>query len=525
MIGNERLAPTARTKAAEKLITLEDAAGGDFLFEMLRSASADSRLAALGSLREWDVETDFSQSDRASRVLTLLNDPDERLVEAAAKLCTSRSIPGTESRLIALLARARLHNTVPIAEELAAVANSRRAVDVLLPQVLKADTDEFSQRTGYTFRKLLEHPDSEVSGPVRRAVYNYTLRFEKQRYDQILVEHLAKSAGQDAIPVLEDIVKNASDAVSRAYAVEALARLQPDKAVDLLIEHIEREGARSYIVRLLRQYATERQFDRFAPIVIDSFQKSGKQFDREAVRLFLIESGSRGQQLVKDHMNELDDDARMWATWKLEGMDLVAALAELHAAGVIRSAPSELLNEMQEVGNRRNVAEPLDTSDPDTLVAALAWDGIVTMFDTEADAIPCDHDRLILQFAEGSDGQFVPRWPVQFWHRASKDDYDGPYSVQFVFKNRLFRIGAENYGDWYDVDAVVRLINFALETVGQPQRFITLDSDGQIASFVFADPAAFLPIAKKYRLPLSEDASKAMREGIEFERRVIDPTN
>jgi HEAT repeat protein len=521
MIGNESLPPSARTKAAENLIDLQDAAGETFLLNLLQSESADLRLASLESLRSWEPRVDLSKPDRSSRALTLLSDPDERVALAAAKLCTFRSIRGTESKLVELLKSGRLKNPGPFAFELAEIASTKRAVDALLPHVFQEDAEEFSQWTGYAFDKLIEHPDPEVSGPARRALYEYTLRFSKQRYDQILVEYLAKAAGPDAIPVLEDVLKNAGDTVSRTYAVAALARLQPETAIDGLIDHIRREGARSDIVRRLRKHASEADFDRIAPVLVEWSQRSGKPFDDEIVRLFLTELGSRGEQFVKVRLDELTADARMWAAWKLEGLNLVKALEELHAAGVIQSPPNALLDKMQQSRNRRDTG-PLDTSDPDALVGALIWDGTATMFDVETSTIPCHHDRLILDLAEASHGQFAPEWPIQFWHRASEDDYNGPYSVQFVVKGRVFRTGAENYGDWYDVDAIVRLINFALETGGQPQRFITLDSEDQIAAFVFADPAAFLPIAEKCRLPLSDDPSKAMRQGIEFERRVLE---
>jgi hypothetical protein len=129
---------------------------------------------------------------------------------------------------------------------------------------------------------------------------------------------------------------------------------------------------------------------------------------------------------------------------------------------------------------------------------------------------------LIHEFAEASSGRFNPQWPVQFWLRKDENDDNAPYILQFVYRDRLFRIGAENYGDWYDVVAVSRIINFALETAGQPERFIALHSDGQFAKFVFADPAVFVPLADKYSLPLSKDPSQAMRKGIEFERQAIE---
>jgi hypothetical protein len=96
------------------------------------------------------------------------------------------------------------------------------------------------------------------------------------------------------------------------------------------------------------------------------------------------------------------------------------------------------------------------------------------------------------------------------------------YTVRFVYKGRLYCFGAENYGDWYDVDAVHRALNFALEKADQRERFIALESDGQIAAFVFADPARFVPLAKKHGLPLSNGANSAMRKGKEFERKTIE---
>ena len=522
IMRDESLPPSARTKAAEDLIALKDDSGEKFLFDGLQADSADLRLASLKSLREWNVDVDFSKPDRSSRVLSLLHDSDERVVEAAAALSRYRSIPGTEDKLVELLENGRLKKPEPIAEELAQVASTRRAVDALLPHVLKDKEGEFSHWTGYTFRKLVEHPDPEVSGPVRKMLYEYTLRFPKQRYEQHLVEPLAKSAGHEAIPVLEDILENAKDPVSRMYAVEALARLQPEKAIDLLLNQIKIEGARGGIISSLRKYASEKDYTRIAPVLTERSQRSGKAFDSDVVRLFLLELGPRGEAFVKANMDKLTDDARMWATWKLEGLDVMNALEEFHTAGVVQSKPSELIEKMKQSRNQQWEAKSLDTSDPDSLVGALASEGIVMMFDAETGMIPCHHDRLILQFAEASNGQFSPQWPIQFWHQQNEEDYNAPYTVQFVYKDRVFRIGAENYGDWYDVDAVVRLINFVLETCGQSQRFITLDSDGQIAAFVFANPTVFLPIAEKYRLPLSDDPSKAMREGLEFEKQVLD---
>lgn len=521
MVSDERLDPRGRTKAAEVLIIFAEPAGEKLLRDMLQSPRVELRLAALQSLGEWELKLDLSKSDWATRVHSLLDDSDQRVVEEAAKVCRYRKIPGSEDKLIAVLEKNNLKNPATIANQLAEIATTKRAVGALLPHVLKDNSDKDYHWTGFSFRNLIENPDPEVSGPVRKAVYEYLLQFRAQRYDQTLVRDLVDVVGADAISVLEDIKRNARDPVSRSYALDALARLQPEKAIDLITQHIDAEGYRSDISKL-RDYVAENDFDRIAPIVLNVCQRSNRPMDRGIVELFWTKFGIRGRQFVKEHMDNLDEHARMWATWKLENRDLVAALTEMQSAGIIQMAPHEVLQKMQEEHKEYDDLTPLDTSDPYSLTGALVTAGIVVKFDTESDMLPSYHDRLILEFADASNGRFAPQWPIQTWHQANEEDYDAPYTVQFVLKNRLFQTGAENYGDWYDVEAVVRLINFALEIAGDRRCYIALATGDQTASFVFADPVAFLPIAKKYGLPISRDPTEAIRQGIEFEKRVID---
>src|SRR4051812_43071427 len=69
------------------------------------------------------------------------------------------------------------------------------------------------------------------------------------------------------------------------------------------------------------------------------------------------------------------------------------------------------------------------------------------------------------------------------------------------------------------VTAPRQALNFALADAGQPERYLALESDGQVAQFVLTDPAAFLPVAERYGLPLSGDPTAAMRKGKEYEQR------
>lgn len=86
----------------------------------------------------------------------------------------------------------------------------------------------------------------------------------------------------------------------------------------------------------------------------------------------------------------------------------------------------------------------------------------------------------------------------------------------------MYQFNAENFGDWYDVAAMQSALNFALVDQGHKERFIPLAGDGQCASYVFADPPVFLAFAEKYRLPLAKDAAEAVRQGQQYEKRVIE---
>src|SRR5262249_36527199 len=160
-------------------------------------------------------------------------------------------------------------------------------------------------------------------------------------------------------------------------------------------------------------------------------------------------------------------------------------LTDLHAAKVIPQKADELLAKMAE--RKDENGETLDTTQPATLWHALGHAGLTTHFDTETGFVPCHHEELIRDFAGNSGGRFKSECPIQIWHRQGEDDYDSSYTVQLLYRDRLYRFEAENYGDYYDVEAVVRALNTALENNGQDERYIGLYTGDQCACFVFAD--------------------------------------
>jgi hypothetical protein len=511
-------------RTAHTLIVLGDPEGERFLIECLRSRRPSSRKAALEMLREWDIRPDFGDPERAGLALSLIDDPDPEVAEAAVQLCAFRKIPGTEARLVALLQSGRARDPRSVARELAEVAESAEGIRVMLAFLLKDRPKRHEQWTGWRLERLIKSPDPKVAEPVRTAFRDFMLGYTGQdRYDQSVVHDLAMVADTGMVPILEDIAARARDPVATLYAKQALARLRPDAAVKRLLQFIRPEGPYDMEVDALREFAAEKDADRIiAALLGDPRERRRRVISLSVTRLFLERLGARGRRTIQENMDGLEPQARMWALWKLKGLTLSTALDDLHAAGVVAVASGPLLERMRQDQGFLDDHGPLDMSDPNTLIGAFSHAGILTTFDVETDELPCDHDRLILRFAENSRGEFTAECPVQAWHRKSEDDFDGPYTVRFLYKGRLYRFGAENRGDWYDVEAVQRALNFALEQAGQRERFLALESDGQIASFVFANPEVFLPLADKYGLPLSADANEAMRKGKEFEQKVFE---
>jgi HEAT repeat protein len=523
--------PAGRMGAANALRSLGEPQGEALLLEGLWSPSPRMREAAIKTIRRQVREIALDGRALAERLVALMEDSDPAVAEAAVELCVFRRIDGAEGQLMRLLGREDAGDKGALALKLAEVASTPAAMQALLPHLLRDGAEQYNWFNGYVLRRAIAHPDSGVAEPVRRRLREYVLSFKgKQRYDQHLAEDLAAVADAATLPALADVYEHAKDPVSRWRALGAMARLQPERALDVILEAIRKDGPNELLLDALRGYVGPGDAERVLPLLLppaEQTERPRRELDEKLASLLLEKLGPAGGRAAEAHLDEFEPYARQWALWKLRGLDLRSALSELRIAGIIEAEPEQVLEQIRARREARAEAEddespptPLETSDPSGIFTVLGFAGLITAFDVETSMVPCDHDQLILEFAAGSGGRFAPECPVQFWHQRDEEDYDAPYTVQFIFNSRLYRFGAENYGDWYDVQAVQEALNFALADNGMRQRYIALESGGQVAQFVFADPAVFEPFARRYALPLSGDPTQAMRKGIEYERYV-----
>lgn len=138
-------------------------------------------------------------------------------------------------------------------------------------------------------------------------------------------------------------------------------------------------------------------------------------------------------------------------------------------------------------------------------------------FDAETDMFPNEHDTLLrsLSMLVGTSLE-----DVVFEERApGAQDPRAPYELTAYSHGKRFRRRAENLGDWYDLAAVLDLLNAVAAERQLPERFHMLATLDQNAMVVAAPPSA---IAKAVKARLIEigDPGQAEANGKEFEDSV-----
>jgi len=149
--------------------------------------------------------------------------------------------------------------------------------------------------------------------------------------------------------------------------------------------------------------------------------------------------------------------------------DQVAIAAALNAAGFARVAAEPLVDDKYFGAD-------------DFLVRA----GYAYWFDVETGTFPNEHDSLLRELAalasRALDG-------VVFEEIApGLDDEEGGYLLRAYVDGERFETPAQNLGDWFDVDAVLRLLDAVVVARKAPERYVTLDSEDQTLTIVAAQP-------------------------------------
>lgn len=157
--------------------------------------------------------------------------------------------------------------------------------------------------------------------------------------------------------------------------------------------------------------------------------------------------------------------------------------------------------------------------------ALLQAAGLCVWFDVETGTFPNGHDGLLRELAAAAGGDLAG---VQFQEIPPAEDGDeaaAPYQLHAYADGLRWSVTARDYGDWYDVDAVLRLGNALLRDRGSTRRMLLLFSEDQTAQVVVA-PQAVLGAALEQGLLQAGDEAAAREAGKAFEqvvRRKLNP--
>lgn len=191
---------------------------------------------------------------------------------------------------------------------------------------------------------------------------------------------------------------------------------------------------------------------------------------------------------------------RKFAKWKQDCSVFIAMVEDLCAAGIFET-PAETLQqriycaEMEHISKKSSCKDPLPAdwyNERKRLDLACMIERRYVMVFIDEEVVPFYNYQLLPEFAANSRGRFTPENIAGF-------DLGARFRVQFVQNGTLYFIDLPWNTSWRP-DLIVAIVHLCFAQEHIRERFVRLYSDGPICEFIFVDPVAFAPIAKKFKI-------------------------
>lgn len=172
--------------------------------------------------------------------------------------------------------------------------------------------------------------------------------------------------------------------------------------------------------------------------------------------------------------------------------------------------------QLQSLGFRKVKPDALGEVEGRDAVAILESAGHAYWFDVETGLFPNEHDGLLRALAD----LVSPAIDGATFEEIAPPNDEGPYQLIARMDGRVYRVPAENLGDWYDVTAVLRLLDTLIAARRADARLVVLDTQDQTAIVVGGSRKA---VGDALRLGLirSGDADEPAAAGKAFEAEVL----
>lgn len=209
---------------------------------------------------------------------------------------------------------------------------------------------------------------------------------------------------------------------------------------------------------------------------------------------------------------------RFW----LVSLLFILPCAASHAAGATASSQQHARElraravQLQSLGFRKVKPDALGEVEGRDAVAILESAGHAYWFDVETGLFPNEHDGLLRALAD----LVSPALDGATFEEIAPPNDEGPYELVARMDGKVHRVPAENLGDWYDVTAVLRLLDTLIAARKADARLVVLDTQDQTA-IVVGGPRNAIGEALRLGLIRSGDAEKPAAAGKAFEAEVL----
>ncbi|MBL9083435.1 MAG: hypothetical protein JNK76_16585 [Planctomycetales bacterium] len=460
-----------------------------------------------------------------ARLLAKIDDPDLDVVRRAVETCGNLELPGSTERILQNLDRMALKD-----QQRALVWLAKSTTNLLIFERGMAILAKGSIESDYTLVSFLKPYAMSDDTEVRRRARDELRRFLNDNPDDgqtgysstrlTPLELLAQSARSEDAEMLREIVRQ-EKGLYKQPALEALFRLKVPDAKTQLLNCIENEdGRRAAIYAIERALKNHHDAEISAALVKAATTAEGRELADISRALWAL-GDSRSRAAVMSWKGRLEPEIVATFQAQAENPSVEEICRRAQAAGVITVAQASKV--------QRTYADSAPSDDCDAQTAALegvlGCAELMVMFDAETGMFPNRHDELLADFAAASDGEFVPEAASETALQEHDEDFDCEYLLRFIAGGRLYTGRLRSFGDWYDVERTVEMINRAVADSGAVRRFVGVATGGQIAAFVFADPEKLIPLAAELHMPLLDDVNDAMEKGQAFERQVLEGLN
>ncbi len=501
--------PTVLARRLAVLAHIGERSGLSALYEMASSASEAHRAAAARAMRE--LTEYLTHTPKSS-----LPPPTPQQVEVLQRLIAEQSaqIRGDAARICDVLG---VEMPVTSLYALMTDPSVERPTDYC-EFVAKADLDGKYLETIHQMLKP-EHSRYQVIGAlwlylrspaatVRQRAIAYLEQYFAQdeqseavkkkhkaadKYDQCVVRVFEDVGAVEAVPLLEDIVRNASDSTTVWSGLTHLVKIAPERALEACAGKEAAWGAESELPRL---YLVDHSGEFTNRLLASIDQNRGP--NEELVDFLLRHGRVEHRRKVMELMQgaKVPRRTKMVAAW---------ALKQLNAADALNALGFTDSERLLDLARENDYCSEIDAMRfLDALEAANVLVGVDTSKTRE---IPPPHEELLNDLFRCTRGAIVPDRIQQVFSASLFDQ--SIWSVEVLVREKLYAFHFCASSSYLEITNSFSLVDSALRDAGVQERFVSLEGGEE---YIFGSRELVERLALEYFVPVVDEKLNAQQD-------------